>query len=130
MSILGAGGGISLPMGDDVQVVEAVLTITNIAAERLRAVLAEESGNDLVLIISTLSGGCSGHLYDMQVTERPDDSGFQHLDVEGIQISVHNRDSARLNGIEIDYVDTLMGGGFKINNPNADRGCGCGKSFG
>ena len=130
MSILGAGGGISLPMGDDVQVVEAVLTITNIAAERLRAVLAEESGNDLVLIISTLSGGCSGHLYDMQVTERPDDSGFQHLDIEGIQISVHNRDSARLNGIEIDYVDTLMGGGFKINNPNADRGCGCGKSFG
>ena len=130
MSILGAGGGISLPMGDDVQVVEAVLTITNIAAERLRAVLAEEAGDDLVLIISTLSGGCSGHLYDMQVTERPDDSGFQHLDIEGIQVSVHNRDSARLNGIEIDYVDTLMGGGFKINNPNADRGCGCGKSFG
>ena len=130
MSILGAGGGISLPMGDDVQVVEAVLTITNIASERLRAVLAEEAGDDLVLIISTLSGGCSGHLYDMQVTERPDDSGFQHLDVEGIPISVHNRDSARLNGIEIDYVDTLMGGGFKINNPNADRGCGCGKSFG
>lgn len=130
MSILGAGGGISLPMGDDVQVVEAVLTITNIASERLRAVLAEEAGDDLVLIISTLSGGCSGHLYDMQVTERPDDSGFQHLDIEGIQISVHNRDSARLNGIEIDYVDTLMGGGFKINNPNADRGCGCGKSFG
>ncbi|MCH2348714.1 MAG: iron-sulfur cluster assembly accessory protein [Candidatus Poseidoniales archaeon] len=130
MSILGAGGGISLPMGDDVQVVEAVLTITNIASERLRAVLAEEAGDDLVLIISTLSGGCSGHLYDMQVTERPDDSGFQHLDIEGIQVSVHNRDSARLNGIEIDYVDTLMGGGFKINNPNADRGCGCGKSFG
>ena len=130
MSILGAGGGISLPMGDDVQVVEAVLTITNIASERLRAVLAEEAGDDLVLVISTLSGGCSGHLYDMQVTERPDDSGFQHLDIEGIHISVHNRDSARLNGIEIDYVDTLMGGGFKINNPNADRGCGCGKSFG
>ena len=130
MSILGAGGGISLPMGDDVQVVEAVLTITNIASERLRAVVAEEAGDDLVLIISTLSGGCSGHLYDMQVAERPDDSGFQHLDIEGIQISVHNRDSARLNGIEIDYVDTLMGGGFKINNPNADRGCGCGKSFG
>jgi len=130
MSILGAGGGISLPMGDDVQVVEAVLTITNIAAERLRAVLAEESGNDLVLIISTLSGGCSGHLYDMQVAERPDDSGFQHLDVEGIPISVHNRDSWRLNGIEVNYLDTLMGGGFKIENPNADRGCGCGKSFG
>ena len=130
MSILGDGGGISLPMGDDVQVVEAVLTITNIASERLRAVLAEEAGDDLVLIISTLSGGCSGHLYDMQVAERPDDSGFQHLDVEGIPISVHNRDSWRLNGIEVNYLDTLMGGGFKIENPNADRGCGCGKSFG
>ena len=130
MSILGDGGGISLPMGDDVQMVEVTLTITDAAAERLRAVLSEEVGDDLVLIISTLSGGCSGHLYDMQVAERPDDSGFQHLDVEGIPISVHNRDSWRLNGIEVNYLDTLMGGGFKINNPNADRGCGCGKSFG
>jgi iron-sulfur cluster assembly protein len=130
MSILGDGGGISLPMGDDVQMVEVTLTITDAAAERLRAVLSEEVGDDLVLIISTLSGGCSGHLYDMQVAERPDDSGFQHLDVEGIPISVHNRDSWRLNGIEVNYLDTLMGGGFKIENPNADRGCGCGKSFG
>ncbi len=130
MSILGDGGGISLPMGDDVQMVEVTLTITAAAAERLRAVLSEEVGDDLVLIISTLSGGCSGHLYDMQVAERPDDSGFQHLDVEGIPISVHNRDSWRLNGIEVNYLDTLMGGGFKIENPNADRGCGCGKSFG
>ena len=130
MSILGDGGGISLPMGDDVQMVEGTLTITDAAAERLRAVLSEEVGDDLVLIISTLSGGCSGHLYDMQVAERPDDSGFQHLDVEGIPISVHNRDSWRLNGIEVNYLDTLMGGGFKIENPNADRGCGCGKSFG
>jgi iron-sulfur cluster assembly protein len=117
-------------MGDDVQVIEVTLTITDAAAERLRAVLSEEAGDDLVLIISTLSGGCSGHLYDMQVAERPDDSGFQHLDVEGIPISVHNRDSWRLNGIEVNYLDTLMGGGFKIENPNADRGCGCGKSFG
>ena len=130
MSILGDGGGISLPMGDDVQMVEVTLTITDAAAERLRAVLSEEVGDDLVLIISTLSGGCSGHLYDMQVAERPDDSGFQHLDVQGIPISVHNRDSWRLNGIEVNYLDTLMGGGFKIENPNADRGCGCGKSFG
>ena len=130
MSILGDGGGISLPMGDDVQMVEVTLTITDAAAERLRAVLSEEVGDDLVLIISTLSGGCSGHLYDMQVAERPDDSGFQHLDVEGIPVSVHNRDSWRLNGIQVDYLDTLMGGGFKIENPNADRGCGCGKSFG
>ncbi|PXF20662.1 MAG: iron-sulfur cluster assembly accessory protein [Methanobacteriota archaeon] len=107
-----------------------MLTITDAAAERLRAVLAEEAGEDLVLIITTLSGGCSGHLYDMQVAERPDDSGFQHLDVDGIGVSVHNRDSERLNGIQVDYVDTLMGGGFKIENPNADRGCGCGKSFG
>ena len=43
---------------------------------------------------------------------------------------IHNNDSSLLNGIELDFKDTLMGGGFNITNPNASRACGCGQSFG
>ena len=47
-----------------------------------------------------------------------------------INILIHNKDSSLLNGIKLDYKDTLMGGGFQIENPSADRECGCGQSFG
>ena len=83
-----------------------------------------------VLIISAQSGGCSGYLYDMKIVEDPEDESFQRLDVEGMSVLVHNKDSVLLAGITIDFKDSLMGGGFQIENPNADRACGCGQSFG
>ena len=66
----------------------------------------------------------------MRIVEDPKDEIFQRLDVEGMDVLVHNKDSALLNGITIDFKDSLMGGGFQIENPNADRACGCGQSFG
>ena len=80
-------------------------------------------------MVAVLSGGCSGFSYDLQVIESPEGE-FQQFEVSGIPVIVHDEDSSLLNGIEIDFVDSLMGGGFKINNPNADRSCGCGMSFG
>ena len=62
--------------------------------------------------------------------ENPNDKDFQRIDVNGIGILIHNKDSTLLNGIKLDYKDTLMGGGFQIENPSADRECGCGQSFG
>ena len=50
--------------------------------------------------------------------------------IDEINIFVHNKDSSMLNGIQVDFKETLMGGGFQIENPNADRACGCGQSFG
>ena len=66
----------------------------------------------------------------MKIVEDPNDGSFQRLDVEGMPVLVHNKDSALLSGITIDFKDSLMGGGFQIENPNADRACGCGQSFG
>ena len=83
-----------------------------------------------VLVISAQSGGCSGFLYDMKIMEDPGGDEFQRLVIGGIEVLVHNKDSSLLSGITVDYKDTLMGGGFQINNPNADRACGCGQSFG
>ncbi len=81
------------------------------------------------LLVGVLSGGCSGYMYDLQIVDA-EENDCQQLNVDGIVVQVPNASSHLLNGIEIDYIDRLMGGGFKINNPNAGSTCGCGESFG
>ena len=108
--------------------VEVALTITETAQSQLEGVFVDAPEN-AVLMVAVLSGGCSGYSYDLQVIETPEGE-FQQLEVAGIPVIVHDEDSSLLNGIEIDFVNSLMGGGFKINNQNAGRSCGCGMSFG
>ena len=55
--------------------------------------------------------------------------GLAGLDANGVKLFVHPMHASLLNGITVDFIDELMGGGFKIDNPNAKGGCGCGKSF-
>ena len=105
--------------------VEVSLTIT----ARAHAMLVEafDGDTDMALLVSVLSGGCSGYMYDLQIVEFADDC--QEILIDGIKVLVPNLASHLLDGIEIDYVDKLMGGGFRINNPNASSSCGCGESF-
>ena len=128
MSLLG-GEGFSLPVVSETEVVDVKLNFTDNA---IRALEQNMNGDEdtHVLVISAQSGGCSGYLYDMKIIERPEDEGFQKISISGINVFVHNKDSSMLNGIQIDFKETLMGGGFQIDNPNADRACGCGQSFG
>lgn len=128
MSLLG-GEGFSLPVVSETEVVDVKLNFTDNA---IRALKQNMNGDEdtHVLVISAQSGGCSGYLYDMKIIERPEDEGFQKISISGINVFVHNKDSSMLNGIQIDFKETLMGGGFQIENPNADRACGCGQSFG
>jgi len=128
MGILG-GDGFTLPVVSSVEVVDVEIEFTKSARQALKSSMGGDEETH-VLIVSAQSGGCSGYMYDMQVTEDPGDEGFQRMDVDGVTVLVHNKDSAMLNGIRIDFKDTLMGGGFQIENPNADRSCGCGQSFG
>ena len=106
--------------------VEVTLTITDMAAEMLQEAFGEDHNS--ALLVGVLSGGCSGYMYDLQIVE-----GFypdcQELQQQGFKILVPNAASHLLDGIEIDYENKLMGGGFKINNPNASSSCGCGESF-
>ena len=107
------------------EVVNVDLTITDTA----KLMLAESFGEDkdMALLVGVLSGGCLVGVYDLQIVEEALDVKNYSLRVSkfGSQCTSH-----LLTGIEIDYVDKLMGGGFKINNPNAKSSCGCGESFG
>jgi len=107
--------------------VDCMLTVTESAVKMLSDAFGED--RSAALLVGVLSGGCSGYMYDLQIVTETD-IDCQELTIEGFRVLVPNAVSHLLNGIEIDYVDQLMGGGFKINNPNADRSCGCGESFG
>ena len=88
-------------------------------------------GNDTehYLYIRVNGGGCSGYIYELDLEEKPPTENHQVITQQGISVAVENEDSSLLSGLMIDYEAKLMGGGFKMVNPNATRTCGCGLSF-
>jgi iron-sulfur cluster assembly protein len=123
------GSGFSLPIATAVEVVDVQIEVSDSARKAVISAIGEQTDTH-VLIISAKAGGCSGYLYDMVIVEKPDSDGFQTVDIDGVTVMIHNKDSALLNGLRLDFRDSLMGGGFHMDNPNADRACGCGQSFG
>ena len=106
---------------------EMSLTITEKAKNTLLGVMGDDS--ESALLVDVLSGGCSGYKYDLQIIEPLEDTEHFGLLIDGIQVYVPKTASSLLDGVEIDYEDKLMGGGFKLNNPNASKSCGCGERF-
>jgi iron-sulfur cluster assembly protein len=105
-----------------------VVSLTDAAAGKLREITADEPNRDAGLRVYVYSGGCSGFRYGMMIEDAPtvDD---QVLEAQGIKVYVDTKSIDLLRGSQIDYVDTLMGAGFTVNNPNAVAACGCGSSF-
>ncbi len=110
--------------------IESTLTmsVTDIARRKLQEFLGDKPLSAIGVRISVQPGGCSGASYGMEFAETPE-AGEVTLNANGVKLFVHPTHAAMLDGINIDFVDELMGGGFKIANPNATGGCGCGKSF-
>jgi iron-sulfur cluster assembly protein len=108
--------------------VAPLVTLTEAAAAKLIELTREETDPAVGLRVYVYSGGCSGYRYGMMLEDQPtaDDVRVQ---ARGINVYVDAQSTRLLQGSEIDYVDTLMGAGFTVNNPNAVSGCGCGSSF-
>src|SRR5215216_7189943 len=105
-----------------------MITITPEAAEQLKGFLAEQGTPEGALRVFVAPGGCSGLQYGMTIEEAPED-GDEIIETEGVRLVVDNFSAMYLNGAEVDYVNSLMGGGFTIRNPNAVASCSCGHSF-
>ena len=106
--------------------VDVNLTMTDKATNMLSEAFGDDRSH--ALLVGVLSGGCSGYMYDLQIVESTE-TPCQELNINGYRVLVPRASSHLLDGIEIDYVDRLMGGGFKIANPNASASCGCRESF-
>lgn len=107
----------------------AKVVLTDAAAAKIKELLKKESKEGEGLRVSVMPGGCSGFVYQMNF--EPDKlENDMVLEDKGVRLFVDKESVDMLNGSEIDYVDNLNESGFKVNNPNAKHGCGCGKSFG
>jgi iron-sulfur cluster assembly accessory protein len=106
----------------------ATVTITEGALSQLRSLLEKEANPDLGLRVFVSGGGCSGLQYGMAFDDnvRPGDEIVTQGDV---RILIDDFSAPYIRGSEIDYVDSLMGAGFTVHNPNAVRSCSCGHSF-
>ncbi len=104
-----------------------LVSLTEAAAVKVRALLAEEQGELGVLRVAVQGGGCSGFQYALGF-DREAQEGDHRVTVYGVDVVVDPFSAPYLKGTEIDFLDGLQGG-FAINNPNASAACGCGHSF-
>ena len=106
----------------------ASITVTKQAVKRLKAVMKSEDKDNHYLRMSVESGGCSGMSYKMDFSSEKKE--FDKIfETNGLSVICDLKSWLYLKDIEVDYSDDLLNGGFKINNPNAERSCGCGTSF-
>ena len=106
----------------------SVLSLTDAAAAKLHELTKEEPNPNIGLRVYVYSGGCSGFRYGMMLEDAPT-AEDRILEANGVKVYVDGKSVDLLQGSQIDYVDTLMGAGFTVNNPNAVAACGCGSSF-
>ena len=107
---------------------QPLLELSDAAANKLRELTEAEANPAVGLRVYVYSGGCSGFRYGMMLEDQPTGEDVT-VESKGIRVYVDEQSTQYIAGSEIDYVDTLMGAGFTVNNPNAVSACGCGSSF-
>ena len=105
-----------------------LINVSEAAAGKIRELLNEEGKTESGLRVFVQGGGCSGFQYGLMI-EESGGVGDQLFESNGVRLFVDPVSVSYLKGAEVDFVDTITGGGFTIKNPNATSTCGCGSSF-
>src|SRR6267142_3074218 len=116
-------GAPAFRMGD-----ERLVKLTTSAAEKVSSLLAKQGRPTGVLRVAVLGGGCSGLQYKMDLQDAPANRDIL-VQSGGIKVVVDPKSALYVTGSELDYVEALQDGGFKVKNPNAATSCSCGESF-
>lgn len=104
------------------------LTVTARASAQIKEIMAAEGAADAALRLGVEPGGCAGYQYALSFAKAPDGDEVA-TESNGIRVLVSRANLGMLNGVLIDFVETAMGSGFNIKNPNAKSTCGCGNTF-
>jgi iron-sulfur cluster assembly protein len=107
---------------------ERLIKVTPSAAEKVNSLLAKQGRPSGVLRVAVVGGGCSGLQYKMDLQDQPASRDIL-VETSGVKVVVDPKSALYVTGSELDYVDALQGGGFKVKNPNAAASCSCGESF-
>ena len=107
---------------------ERLVRVTASAAKKVGALLTRQGRPNGVLRVAVVGGGCSGLQYKMDLQDGPANRDIL-VESAGIKVVVDPKSALYVSGSELDYVEALQGGGFKVTNPNAASSCSCGESF-
>jgi len=107
---------------------ERLIKVTPSAARKVGALLQKQGRPNGVLRVAVVGGGCSGLQYKMDLQDQPANRDIL-VESGGVKVVVDPKSALYVTGSELDYVDALQDGGFKVKNPNAASSCSCGESF-
>jgi len=105
-----------------------MIQLTPIASTKVKEIMNMQTPQPVALRVAVVGGGCSGFQYHMAFENATNETDTRRA-FDGLKVAVDQMSSMYLEGIEIDYIETLEGAGFKFNNPNVKSTCGCGSSF-
>jgi iron-sulfur cluster assembly accessory protein len=107
---------------------ERLIKVTAAAAQKVSSLLQKQGRPNGVLRVAVIGGGCSGLQYKMDLQDQPANRDIL-VNSSGIKVVVDPKSALYVTGSELDYLDALQEGGFKVKNPNAATSCSCGESF-
>lgn len=107
---------------------ERLIKLTESAARKVTALLTKQGRASGVLRVAVVGGGCSGLQYKMDLQDAPANRDFL-VESAGVRVVVDPKSALYVTGSELDYIEALNDGGFKVKNPNAATTCSCGESF-
>lgn len=107
---------------------ERLIKVTASAAKKVSTLLEKQGRPAGVLRVAVIGGGCSGLQYKMDLQDQPANRDIL-VESSGVKVVVDPKSALYVTGSELDFVEALQGGGFKVNNPNAATSCSCGESF-
>ncbi len=105
-----------------------MINLTPVATNKVKEVMVQQNPAPTALRVAVVGGGCSGFSYHMAFENQVNGTDNVY-EFDGLKVLVDQMSEMYLEGIEIDYIETLEGAGFKFNNPNVKSTCGCGSSF-
>ncbi len=103
------------------------ISITEKAAHKVKSAMEKQGKPNAALRLYVSGGGCSGFQYGLGFDQPTD--GDHVIEAHGVKLLIDEQSAQYVDGSEVDYVESVMGEGFKVNNPNATETCGCGHSF-
>ena len=107
---------------------ERLIKVTPSAAQKVSSLLTRQNRPQGVLRVAVVGGGCSGLQYKMDLQDAPASRDIL-VESSGIKVVVDPKSALYVTGSELDYIEALTDGGFKVKNPNAATSCSCGESF-
>ena len=107
-----------------------MIQMTGTATSKVKEIMAQQSSMPTLLRVAVVGGGCSGFSYHMAIVAQENFSDNDNVyEFDGVKVLVDQMSETYLDGVQIDYTETLESAGFRFNNPNVKSTCGCGSSF-